>query len=357
MKVLIVDTVSYNRAPYLQYYIDACEEKKVDYDLFLWNRDRTGGLQKDGNIYTMNSICPFGGSKFKKIIPMLRYRNALLKVIKKNQYTHLVLINTLAPVMISSYVLKYYDQKYILDIRDYTYEKIKKYKAIETQLIDHSYFTTVSSRGFLQFVTPSDKIVINHNISNLDKIEDDVTLDKNKKITIGFVGSVRYPEVNQKLITAVQNDPRYILEYVGPEVDGCNLEGFCKEHGIKNVIFKGKFSNGQKPEIYKHIDMINSLYGDFSLEVTTAVPNRYYDALIFKKPIIASKGTYLGELVEENSVGIVVDIKKDNLQKRIENYLDSFNVKGFSYNCNKSLEKCINEQHRFEKNVLRFITE
>ena len=355
MKVLIVDTVSYNRAPYLQYYIDACKEKKVDYDLFLWNRDRTGGLQKNGNIYTMNSICPFGGSKFKKIIPMLRYRKALLKVIKKNQYTHLVLINTLAPVMISNYVLKHFDQRYILDIRDYTYERIKKYKAIETQLIKHSYFTTISSRGFLQFVTPSDKIVINHNISNLDKIEDTVSLDKSKKITIGFVGSVRYPEVNKKLIAAVQNDPHFILEYVGPEVDGCNLEEYCKEHGIKNVVFKGKFSNEQKPEIYKHIDMINSLYGDFSLEVTTAVPNRYYDALIFKKPIIASKGTYLGELVEKKSVGVAVDISKDNICNKILSYLDAFNSEQYNNDCKKYMDKIIEEQNNFTNRIRAFL--
>lgn len=356
MKVLIVDTVSYNRAPYLQYYIDACKEKKVDYDLFLWNRDRTGGLQKNGNIYTMNSICPFGGSKFKKIIPMLRYRKALLKVIKKNQYTHLVLINTLAPVMISNYVLKHFDQRYILDIRDYTYERIKKYKAIETQLIKHSYFTTISSRGFLQFVTPSDKIVINHNISNLDKIEDTVSLDKSKKITIGFVGSVRYPEVNQKLISAVQNDPRYILEYVGPEVDGCNLEGFCKEHGIKNVMFKGKFSNGQKPEIYKHIDMINSLYGDFSLEVTTAVPNRYYDALIFKKPIIASKGTYLGELVERKTLGFIIDIKNDDFPFELDKFLHKFNNVHFKKSCNKELQLILDEQNQFQQRIESFLS-
>lgn len=356
MKVLIVDTVSYNRAPYLQYYIDACKEKKVDYDLFLWNRDRTGGLQKNGNVYTMNSICPFGGSKFKKIIPMLQYRNALLKVIKNEQYTHLVLINTLAPVMISNHVLKHFDQRYILDIRDYTYERIKKYKAIETQLIEHSYFTTISSRGFLQFVTPSDKIVINHNISNLDKIEDTVRLDKSKKITIGFVGSVRYPEVNQKLIAAVQNDPRFILEYVGPEVDGCNLEDYCKVHGIKNVVFKGKFSNEQKPEIYKQIDMINSLYGDFSLEVTTAIPNRYYDALIFKKPIIASKGTYLGELVEKNSVGVAVDINDDAFYSKLKRYILTFDKCRFIKCCSRELNQIINEQESFEKQINCFFT-
>ena len=56
MKALIVDTVSYDRAPYLQYYINACKEMDVPFDLFLWNRDMNGGLQKDKNIFTMNCV-------------------------------------------------------------------------------------------------------------------------------------------------------------------------------------------------------------------------------------------------------------------------------------------------------------
>lgn len=357
MKVLIVDTVSYNRAPYLKYYIDACEEKKVDYDLFLWNRNQMGGLRKNGNIYTMNSICPFGGSKLKKIIPMLRYRNALLKVIKQNQYTHLVLINTLAPVMISNYVLKHYNQKYILDIRDYTYEKIKKYKDIETKLIEHSYFTTISSRGFLHFITPSNKIIVNHNISNLDKIENTVTLNKNEKITIGFVGSIRYPEVNKALIEAVKDNPQYTLEYVGSEVDGCNLDEFCRENNIKNVVFKGKFLNNQKPEIYKNIDIINSLYGDSSLEVTTAIPNRLYDALLFKKPIIASKGTFLGDVVEKNKLGIAVELNSQSIKEKVNNYVKSFDENTFVQNCNECLKKVIGEQNFFKGKIRKFLTD
>ena len=356
MKVLIVDTVSYNRAPYLKYYIDACKEKKVDYDLFLWNRNQTGGLIKNGNIYTMNSICPFGGSKLKKIIPMLQYRNALLRIIKENQYTHLVLINTLAPVMISNYVLKHYNQKYILDIRDYTYEKIKQYKNIESKLIEHSYFTTISSRGFLKFITPNNKIIVNHNISNLDKIENTVTLNKNEKIVIGFVGSVRYSEVNKVLIETVNDSSQYALEYVGSEVQGCNLDEFCRENNIKNVVFRGQFLNNQKPEIYKNIDMINSLYGDFSLEVTTAIPNRYYDALIFKKPIITSKGTYLGELVEKNSVGISIDIEKENFSSILSDFLEKFDIDTFIKKCNSELQLIIKEQKQFQQHIASFLS-
>lgn len=355
MKVLIVDTVSYNRAPYLKYYIDACENNDIDYDLFLWNRDKEGGIKKERNIYTMNSICPFGGSKLKKLFPMLRYRNALLRIIEENKYTHLILINTLCAVMIARYVLKRYQGKYILDIRDYTYEKINQYKNIEKKLIENSYFTTISSRGFFEFIDRSDKIIINHNISNQNQGDNIVTFNKSLNITIGFVGSVRYPKVNKQLIRAIKNNSRYTLKYIGPEVDGCDLREFCELNNIQNVIFEGEFVNSNKNKIYKSIDVINSLYGDSSLEVTTAIPNRYYDALIFKKPIIASKGTYLAKLVEKNRLGFSIDIMSENFCDILNDYLKSFDENKFIDSCDSELNSIINEQNNFLNQINIFL--
>lgn len=354
MKVLIVDTVSYNRAPYLQYYINACKEKKVPFDLFLWNRDSQGGLKQNKNIYTLNCVCPFGGSKLKKILPMLKYRKALLKTIKKNRYTHLVLINTLAPVMISSYVLKYFKGRYLIDIRDYTYEKIPYYKKIKNQLIQNSRFTTISSKGFLEFIDYNSKIIVNHNISNIEQAIEKITLGAENPVRIGFVGSVRYPKENIKLIEAL-NGKNFLLKYVGPEVEGCNLQKYCQERRITNVIFQGKFENRDKEVIYRGIDIINSLYGDFSLEVTTAVPNRYYDALLFKKPIIASKGTYLGKLVEENGLGLSIDLAQEDIENKLTEYLKRFNTAQFLTNCHQALESIMVEQNNFYRQIQRFV--
>ena len=39
-KVLIVDTVSYERAPYIKIYEDCCIKNNIDYDIFVWNKRR-----------------------------------------------------------------------------------------------------------------------------------------------------------------------------------------------------------------------------------------------------------------------------------------------------------------------------
>ena len=355
MKILIVDTASYDRAPYLKYYESACRECNADYELFLWDRDNEGGLQKKDNCFTFHKICPFGNGKLRKLLPLFLYRKNLIKVIKENKYTHLILINTLASVMISSYVFKHFKNKYIMDVRDYTYERVNVYKNLVDKLINYSYFSTVSSEGFFQFLNRNEKIILNHNISNIgDKIEKP-SLTNKKKIVIGFVGSVRYENENCRLIEALNNNHNYEMLYYGPLVNGCNIDEKAKKLGAKNVAFLGTFRNDQKADIYKRIDIINSLYGNASLEVTTAVPNRYYDALLFKKPIIASKGTFLGELVQKNHLGIAVDIFRDDIEKLLNKYIKSFDSSQFLNCCNRELDKVLQEQKSYYNFIQKFI--
>jgi glycosyltransferase involved in cell wall biosynthesis len=357
MKVLIVDTVSFERAPYLKYYIEACNEQNVAYDLFLWNRQNNGELTQNQHIFTFHRRCDFGGGKIKKILPMMAYRKALLKQIRDGNYTHLILINTLASVMISSTVFRKFTGKYIMDIRDYTYEGIGFYRKLVNQLVKNSTFTTLSSRGFLAFIDPNSKIIINHNISNIESIEKSATLGTRKPITIGFVGSVRYKSENMLLINALRNNPNYELLYVGSMVSGCNLEECCNQENIMNVEFQGRFDNNNKPDIYKSIDIINAIYGTFSLEVTTAIPNRLYDALLFKKPIIASKGTFLGDVVEKNKLGIAVELNSQSIKEKVNNYVKSFDENTFVQNCNECLKKVIGEQNFFKGKIRKFLTD
>lgn len=355
MKVLIVDTVSFERAPYLRYYIQACNEQNIDYDLFLWNRQNDGALTKNQHIFTFHRQCDFGGKKIKKIFPMMAYRRALLTRIREGKYTHLILINTLASVMISKVIFNRFSGKYIMDIRDYTYEGFRFYRKLVNHLIRQSAFTTLSSRGFFKFIESSNKIIINHNISNIKNTERKPTLVTRKPTTIGFVGSVRYKDENMLLINALKNNSAYKLMYIGPMVFGCNLKEFCKHENIINVEFRGKFNNDDKPELYKSIDLINAIYGTFSLEVTTAIPNRFYDALIFKKPLIASKGTFLGEIVEKNQLGITVTLDVQDIKASINQYVASFDRKEFVQHCNEYLEKVIKEQKLFLENVQNFL--
>lgn len=353
-KILIVDTVPYERAPYIKNYEEVFNKKYIEYDLFLWNRLGDSKFVHKDNQYIFNIECPFGRNKLKKIYPMFMYQKKLREIIRQNKYTHLVLIDSLAPIMISDLILKEYRKRYILDIRDYTYEKYTIYKNRLMQLARSSFFTCISSKGFMRFLDKYD-YVVSHNISNENNFEERYKNIKNKKtINIGFVGSVRYFNENSTLIKKLR-DTRLKIQYSGTVNPDCPLEQYCKDNGFSNVLFTGSFTNSDKPEIYKNIDIINSIYGTFSLEVTTALPNRLYDALLFKKPILASKGTYLGEIVDKYGIGLSVDVLNENIQEILFEYIDNIDEEKLNFNFDNLLGVVVNEQKEYIEKIHQFV--
>ncbi|MDO5379595.1 MAG: hypothetical protein Q4E98_01820 [Acidaminococcaceae bacterium] len=354
MKVLIVGFHPRGHVPYVAYYEEILKEKSIKYDCIFWDRFSNGDTEKNDNEYTLHIACTLGGNRFKKILPMIKYYFEVKKILDSGDYTHIVILSTLPAVLLSRQLLSSYKSKYILDIRDYTYEKYKFYKNIVKNLINNSFFTCISSKGFLQFLEKSPKIVFCHNITNQnDEIKNCECLKDKNKIVIGFVGGIRYFNENTKLITSLDNN-KFYFKYIGRCHIDCDLESYCIKNKINNVEFQGIFDNSEKPNIYKNIDIINSIYGNYSLEVTTAVPNRLYDTLLFKKPIIVSKGTYLAEIVGEYKLGIIIDVHKDNVNDILIKYIKEFDNIAFEENVNILLQKIKLEQNIFQKKINDF---
>ena len=356
MKIGIIAFSGRNNMPYLKYYEDIIKNEKVDYECIFWDRFTNGKTEKINNEYTLHIKCLPGGNKTGKIIPMLKYKYIVEKIIKKEQYTHLIILTTLPGILSNKVLLKQFKNKYILDIRDYTYEKYTFYKNIVDKLVDNSFFTAISSKGFLRFLNDNEKIIPCHNISNTEEIKETCDDFRNKKqITIGFLGNIRYFEENCKLIDALANNPKYKLVYIGKTNVGCDLEGYCKSKNITNVVFKGEFINEDKPKLYEEIDLINAVYGNNSLEVTTLLPNRLYEGLLLKKPVLATVGTFLGDIVKVNKVGVCLNLDDRNIDLKIEEYISTLDFDKFNSNCEKMLKEIKKEQKYFCEEIKRFV--
>lgn len=231
----------------------------------------------------------------RKIFDFIIVANILRNIIQKGKYTHFIIVNSVWAILLIDVLLKN-KEKYILDIRDYKCENVIGIKILLKQIIENSFFTTISSGGFRKFLPNSKKIIENHNISNIEYEEKYPTLYKGKsEVNIVYMGHVRYFEENKKLINFVKDNNRFILTYMGTYAKGCNI----KDTNRKNIIFKEAFNNKEKPFLYKNYDVIHPLYGNNDISVSTLTPNRLYDAIQYKKPILASKGSYLGEIVEK----------------------------------------------------------
>lgn len=351
MRYLIVTYDDYFNIPYIRYYEDYLRRRGYPYDIVLWNRS--------GQTVDLPNAYVFSGkdhsSKLGKILPFLRWRQFVLRLLKQQHYDRLIILTTMPGVLLADQLKGPYRGKFWLDIRDFTYENIPFYKKLVGDLVHAAAAVSISSPAFRSFLPDSENIFLTHNISNQDAAEDHCTLDvSHTPLNIGFVGGIQFPEQNQLLLRQFANNPKYILSYIGKPHFGCDYQPFCQENGIRNTIFRPAFTNDQKPAIYRDVHLINSVYGCGNNVVRLLLPNRLYDCVLFKKPILVSKGTYLAQVVEQYHLGLAVDAEKEDVVQALEAYLASFDHAKFDDGCRQFLLRVEEEIRGYEQALEEF---
>lgn len=354
MKYLIVSYDEYINTPYIKNYEKALADAGNEYDIILWNRR---GRQETEIPNSFSFTCKTGRSKLSKILPFLQWRRFALDIIAKGSYDRLIILTTIPGVLIADKLKKQFKGRYWLDIRDFTYENILLYKKIVAGLCKDAAVVSISSEPFRSFIPEDTAPVLSHNITNADAESAECTLDKNREhYTFGFVGGIRYPEQNKKILSGFAGS-RYNLKYVGKVHTSCDLEPFCRENGIDNVEFEPAYDNSQKPEIYSSIDIINSIYGAETPVERLALPNKLYDCILYKKPIVVSKRTWLAEIVEKYNLGFSVELGSDDAVRMMDKYIENFDKDKFEHGCRSLLEKVKRENILYCNKVQEFCSE
>lgn len=343
MRFLIVTYDEYINIPYIEKYERSILAQGGSYDVILW--DRRNCIQDvKPNWFVFKGRT--GKGKLTKALPFLRWRHFVCHCLRADCYDRLIVLTTIPAILLYDQLMGKYKRKFLFDIRDYTYEGIPIYKWMVNCLVKASCFTAISSKAFFSFIEPAENIGVTHNISNLPHAVSTCTLrtGAGRSIVIGFVGGIRYYKENTRLLAELKNNPRYFFKYVGKTHPGCELEKFCRIQGIRNVSFSPAYMNGEKPEIYRAIDLINAVYGADSPETRLALPNKLYDCIIFKKPILVSRGTYLAQIVEEYGLGLSIELKEGELAEQIEAYLYRFDQARFMQGCKALLQRVCQEE-------------
>ena len=309
-KIAIVLGSNIHWAPYYYKYEQILTKNGYDFDLIIWNRENIEEKTKAAHIFEYNKQDVSNNKNPLKLYKFILFSKFAKKILKKNNYTHLFFLGThgCAPIFLSNFLKKHYNNKYWLDIRDYQYEWFKPVYNLEKQTIENSYGTAISSRGYEEFL-PKFNYYIMHNIDpNINEFLN--KFKKNEKsnvIRISFIGNVRYIDENIKLINLFANDKRYILQYFGTGSE--KIKDYCERKDIKNIETFGRFKPEETIKFYEQTDIINNVYGNNLIGLTTALSNKLYYSIKFKLPILVSKGTYMEKLTKK--YGFSFTIKYD----------------------------------------------
>ena len=322
--IAVVVTSNLHWAPFAYRYLSLLEKNGHQYDLIMWNREGINENVK-ANLISFNLKDQTNNGSFLKIFKFFCYSKFVKKQLKKKKYKKILFLGTYAgmPALIGRFLIRNYNQNYWVDIRDITYEKFPLFYKMQERIINHSFQTVVSSRGFLEHLPKYDYGFIH----NIDPSMNDIVKQYKKipssKIRISYIGNLSYWNSCQEMIDLLANDDRFHMNFVGPNYE--RVEKYCRVNNINNASFHGRFDRQQTVKFYNNTDVIYNLYGNDTTNVRTALSNKLYYCLRFELPILVNSQTFMADIVNQYSIGIVFE-NSDSFPNKLYEYISSFAI-------------------------------
>ena len=335
-KVAIISLGNIYLTPYITNYLSILDDQRISYDVIYWNRhlvnDQVDSANKN---YCFELKSDIEISKVRKISGYFRFIKYVKRIVNQEKYDGIIYLQTTSAVLLWFSVNRKYINRYIVDIRDYTFEHLGLYKRIEKKTVSNSYLTIISSKGYESFL-PKGQYALSHNYTKVpDGIREQFRNRKKdkEKIRISFIGLIRFMEQNKRIIKAFGNDERFELFFAGKNAD--NLKEFIEREGIHNVVLHDYFDKKDTLMYYVDTDIVMNLYGNHDRLLDYAISNKLYYSASLYIPILVCEDTYMEAVVRHFGLGITADVEKDNCIDLVYDYYKNINWTSFSNNCDE----------------------
>jgi glycosyltransferase involved in cell wall biosynthesis len=129
-----------------------------------------------------------------------------------------------------------------------------------------------------------------------------------KTLVIGFIGIIRYKISLNQLIDAVENLllQGYSIKVIfagGGKIDDLKSKLKFKD----NFEFFGPYEYSKDiKNLYSKIDLIYAVYDSFDPNCQLAMPNKFYESIISKIPLLVASNTFVGKEVMRVGIGRTV---------------------------------------------------
>lgn len=352
MKIGIITPANLWNCPYVDIYRRILDKEQVSYDIITWCRD---GKDEDGCIQ-YKSRRPLN-NLFRKFVSYLYFASFLKKTIRINKYEKLIVFTPQTGILISSFLKKNYKGKYIFDYRDLSIEQKWYFKRSFLSLLDNSAANVISSPGFKRCLPPC-KYILSHNfdvnaVKQAIGSRDEAKFGSEDNIDVLTIGGIRDYSSNVQVIDALSNNSRFTIRFVGKGGAAKLLEEHCKQNQIKNVGFVGFYRKFQEAAYIKTSTFLNIFYPRI-ISHDTALSNRFYNSLIYRKPMIVTKNSCQGYYAEKFNVGIAIQ-DCSNLEKELLSFMKQ-DYNAYAERCDKLLEDFLKDHDIFEMTIKLFIS-
>lgn len=358
-KVGIIFFHNLRYAPFVKYYTDILDSlNDIQYDIIYYNRDKKLNEPKNGKYIPVPWIGKGTNiaSKFEKGINFIFWKIYVSNLLKKKKYDFIIIIMTMPAVLLERELIKNYDKKFIIDIRDYTYENIRWFAKSEERLVKHSRLNIISSPGFKKFL-PNAHYEVCHNFAREDEINNNINFVKKVDfpIQISYIGSISYEEECLKLIDLVKDDNRFSFVFYGNENTSHIISKKIKKLSNNRIKMMGPFLPEEKENIYRKSALVFNCYGNDRPLVLYAISNKHYDGALYKVPVLNSPGTIMAKLAGGN--GYELDLEKINNLNGLYDWYNALNKYDYEKYANNVIKNAIKENENTRAKIISSILE
>ena len=338
-------------APYVRIYTRLLEAKRVDYSIISWNRDGrdpTEGFQYKG--------ISFDGTRSASLSEYLHYIRFIIRTVSRERFDRLIVFGPQISCLLFS-MLIHWKGKYIIDYRDLSIEQKPGLKQLFSLLVKWSFANVISSPGFARCL-PKAEYLISHNF-NVDAVKqaledknDSTNFQMSDGIDILTIGGIRDYSSNIEIVKSLANKKGFNCRFVGKGVAENQIRDYCVNNGIRNVHFRGFYRKEDEPGFIMSATFMNIFYPRI-ITHDTAMSNRFYNSLIYKRPMIVTQDTTQGDYAVKYGLGVAIQ-DGTSLAEKLQSFLESDYLE-YSKRCNDLLRLFMIDQHAFENKVNSFI--
>ncbi len=341
-------------APFYMKYEKLLKQSNIPYDLIFWNRE---GLEETIDAPTICFDCrdQTNNSSPLKLFKFLKFAAFVRRTIQKNHYDKVIFLGGAgcAAVLNTRYLKHDYEGRYWLDIRDYQYEWFRPFLRLETKVVKASHTTAISSRGYEEFLPQHDYLYVHNLDADIQNLQQQFHhTESDGVVRISFIGNIRYFDQNKALIDMLANDERFCLQFFGSGSE--LLQKYCMENGIKNVRFVGRFFPEETIRFYEQTDIVNNIYGNDSIALTTALSNKLYYAVAFQLPILVCSNTHMETFSQKYGFSFTYS-NDPAFKERLYNWYREFSNKDTTSFLYAAWTEIMSEDQAFEARFMEFV--
>lgn len=354
MKIGIIAPANIWFSPYLKIYTKILDKIGVKYEIVFWDRDGS----EEGKGLSFSRKIDNGWPRWKKLWFFIRYIHFVKQTISTRNYNRLIIFGPQIGIIMARYLRKKYKNNYIFDFRDLSIEQYRIFRPRFKALLANSAFNVISSPGFKRYLPEGNHYIISHNF-DIDSCKDVLSKKKytplpNNPIIILTIGGIRDYSSNSEVIHNLCNQENMMISFVGKGSCATQLKKYGDYLNCRNISFEGFYPKEKEKEYILSCTFLNIFYPKIKSH-SSALSNRFYNALVYKRPMIVTSNSIQGDYVEQNNLGLSLETC-DGLADKIKKWIQENDFNTFCHRCDVLLNEFITEQESFIHQVEAFVT-